>query len=68
MIQPIEKIYFRCAWRWLRKCLKDPAEIAWRLNPNSKFYPSEHIRRYTGAACTAMYDRSMPMPLNRLGK
>ncbi len=68
MMEPIEKVRFRIHYRNLRKCMKDPAAVAWRLNPNNKFNPSEEIKLYVGAACDAMYSRSMPMPKNRLGK
>jgi hypothetical protein len=62
------KFCFRLAWRRLRKMMKDPAELAWRLDPTRKWAISQDTVSYTVPACASMYERSMPLPLNRLGK
>lgn len=67
-LMPIERLHWRAAWRNLRKCMKDPAELAWRLRHGFSFPPPTSYTWYHNHACTAMYDRSMPMPTNRMGK
>lgn len=63
---PIERLHWLSAWRNLRKCMKDPAELAWRLHAGFKFPPPTKYTWYHNHACDAMYGRSMPMPLNYL--
>lgn len=65
---PHARIMWRSAWRNLRKCMKDPAELAWRLRHGFRFAPESIYTSYHNKACDVMYERSMPMPKNRMGK
>lgn len=63
-----ERLEWRAAWRNLRKCMKDPAELAWRLKaPFNHGKPSSYTW-FHNAACESMYARSMPQPSNQLQK
>lgn len=62
------KFCFMLAWRRLRKLMKEPAELAWRLDPTRRWAISQSTIDYTVPACAAMYQRSMPAPVNRLNK
>jgi hypothetical protein len=63
---PYARLMWLCAWRNLRKCMKDRAELAWRLRHGFRFAPPNEYTWYYNHACDAMYERSMPMPQNLL--
>lgn len=63
---PYDRLLWLTAWRNLRKCMKDPAELAWRLRHGFRFAPTTRYTDMHNLACDAMYARSMPMPLNLL--
>ena len=56
------------AWRNLRKSMRDPAELAWRLRADFKHAEPTDYTWFHNQACTAMYNRSMPQPSNQLQK
>ena len=56
------QLMFRTAYRNLRKSMKDPAELAWRLRADFKHCAPSAYTFYHNHACAAMYARSMPMP------
>ncbi len=62
------RLVWRSAWRNLRQCMRDKAELAWRLRHGFRFAPASEYTVYHNAACDVMYARSMPMPKNRMGK
>jgi hypothetical protein len=54
------KLVFKMAYRRLRKVLKDPCELAWRLDPGANFCkPHANVMPYVRAAHTAMYEREL---------
>jgi hypothetical protein len=65
---PIARLHWRAAWHNLRKCMKDPAELAWRLQHGFKFTPPSNYTWFHNKACESMYARSLPNSLNRLGR
>ena len=68
-VNEYNRAVWKAAWRNLRKSMKDPAELAWRLRADFKH--AEPLSLYTwfhNHACAVMYNRSMPMPLNHIQK
>ncbi len=61
---PYSKLVWACAWRNLRKSMKDPAELAWRLRADFRHGEPTSYTWYHNHACTAMYARSLPDPPN----
>lgn len=64
---PYARIVWRSAWRNLRKCVKSPTELAWRLKTTFKHGEPTLYTWFFNHACDVLYNREMPMPKNRLG-
>lgn len=62
------RLMWKAAWRNLRKSMKDPAELAWRLRHDYQSVTPTNYTWFHNAACAAMYNRSMPMPTNHIQK